>query len=1080
MSVVHLRDGRSDGLLPHCLDGGSGKEGKYMLRLVVLVGVVSCSPLPPQELTPPAATASNHHHHHHHATAAAAAAVGSPSLSAHFPPPLPSAQSSSSSSSPSHIDVSHEVRHVTYEISEEVKDGVEEDDLTTPGDVPEDDPPIPTATTPPALPDTHTHHHHQHHHQEEGHPDTSRPQVILQSGDDDDDVPLSDGVQSHDVSRAGGVESYDVQSPDVETHGVLSPRVELHGDDTRGIQAHSEDGGTGVSVSVNQPSDQAAEESVASQLVVHESDQHGGLHGESVERDPSDESFEHESVEEEHPSGESVEKPSTELAELETSTESAERETSTESAERETSTESAEKKDEVEQKASLESAEIKDPFVDSVESETALIESVERELQIESAGSVDTNHGVVDASQEPSNHDDNGASVGGSDSREVVVSGGDGNSENVKSIAAVAVSDIREVVSSGENSESVKSAGGNVGEVVIGDGDGEAGASIVSAVIPKHEGDRAGDEDSQSVESDANDGDASTPTPHHDHQHHYHHHHQEEVERKQPGEAIVVSEDIDGDVSEEETVDVRRENSSEEKARIESRTQHHPHHSTLTHETTIVPLNREYKMKNKESSNNTVQGYVESIARYEGTGKSSDGGVETPLEPISGTEQETPSDHSAMRTIQVWKGESWEAAAPYQEGEKEKNTEEYREERKTRPEVDDDDDEEIPTFIMDSSAPIDIVERSQGHGGTSTQGEETLETSASEVTEEVVSKEDEAEVVVVEGSDDVEAGRRSRTYIESPSNPIRLNHDGLEIMSRTSPTPVTSPGITEDVSGSLEVKEEEESARETPPVEDKEEDTLATSSPIDFSSEETISEEEEETREEEETGEEEEEEEVVVAVMGEKDMDKTEEDSGSVEDSRVVATDTPKDVPPQDYTESYGDPIISGDNLPDFTVTREDLPSLTHPVPDVPPIPSNRGNSRTGAGGATWHHPTQQERVSVAAPTSLTPGCIVAIVFGVIVSLSIIIGIGGFVMWQRRTLNRPKALGSDRGYAGSDSLGYLDDQVHVSYVNSQVDSTKGSPEDLISLDMDSDFFLNSLESMTIQNLWPENIRHTKL
>lgn len=45
-------------------------------------------------------------------------------------------------------------------------------------------------------------------------------------------------------------------------------------------------------------------------------------------------------------------------------------------------------------------------------------------------------------------------------------------------------------------------------------------------------------------------------------------------------------------------------------------------------------------------------------------------------------------------------------------------------------------------------------------------------------------------------------------------------------------------------------------------------------------------------------------------------------------------------------------------------------------------------------------------------------------------------------MWQRRTLNRPKALGSDRGYAGSDSLGYLDDQVHVSYVNSQVDSTK--------------------------------------
>lgn len=51
-------------------------------------------------------------------------------------------------------------------------------------------------------------------------------------------------------------------------------------------------------------------------------------------------------------------------------------------------------------------------------------------------------------------------------------------------------------------------------------------------------------------------------------------------------------------------------------------------------------------------------------------------------------------------------------------------------------------------------------------------------------------------------------------------------------------------------------------------------------------------------------------------------------------------------------------------------------------------------------------------------------------------------GIAGFVVWQRRTLNRPKVLGSDRGYAGSDSGGYIDDQVRVSYVNSQIDSPK--------------------------------------
>lgn len=47
-----------------------------------------------------------------------------------------------------------------------------------------------------------------------------------------------------------------------------------------------------------------------------------------------------------------------------------------------------------------------------------------------------------------------------------------------------------------------------------------------------------------------------------------------------------------------------------------------------------------------------------------------------------------------------------------------------------------------------------------------------------------------------------------------------------------------------------------------------------------------------------------------------------------------------------------------------------------------------------------------------------------------------------FVFYQRRAFNRPKALGSDRGYAGSDSGGYLDDQCQSSYTNSHLDIPK--------------------------------------
>ncbi|XP_066951579.1 uro-adherence factor A-like isoform X3 [Macrobrachium rosenbergii] len=167
-------------------------------------------------------------------------------------------------------------------------------------------------------------------------------------------------------------------------------------------------------------------------------------------------------------------------------------------------------------------------------------------------------------------------------------------------------------------------------------------------------------------------------------------------------------------------------------------------------------------------------------------------------------------------------------------------------------------------------------------------------------------------------------------------------------------------------------------------------------------------------------------------------------------------------VPGDEFTESYNDPLEESGNLPDFDVTHEQLPSKTYPHPEETQLIPEKTHEHTGelsegdssdlaAGdhmlevdsGSPRVLLPQQEQISAAAPSALTPGCIVAIVFGVLISLVVILGVGGFMIWQRRTQNRPKVLGNDQGYAGSDSGGYIDDQVRVSYVNSQTDTPKG-------------------------------------
>ncbi|XP_025404918.1 uncharacterized protein LOC112679358 isoform X2 [Sipha flava] len=77
-------------------------------------------------------------------------------------------------------------------------------------------------------------------------------------------------------------------------------------------------------------------------------------------------------------------------------------------------------------------------------------------------------------------------------------------------------------------------------------------------------------------------------------------------------------------------------------------------------------------------------------------------------------------------------------------------------------------------------------------------------------------------------------------------------------------------------------------------------------------------------------------------------------------------------------------------------------------------------------------------------------GCVIIISFG-------------YIMYKRSRWNTPQALDH---CSNADSIGYLDDMF------------KENSDEMYSLDNDS--FLNSLEAMTIQNYWTENVKHTKL
>ncbi|XP_059619275.1 uncharacterized protein LOC132263509 [Phlebotomus argentipes] len=70
-------------------------------------------------------------------------------------------------------------------------------------------------------------------------------------------------------------------------------------------------------------------------------------------------------------------------------------------------------------------------------------------------------------------------------------------------------------------------------------------------------------------------------------------------------------------------------------------------------------------------------------------------------------------------------------------------------------------------------------------------------------------------------------------------------------------------------------------------------------------------------------------------------------------------------------------------------------------------------------------------------------------------------GVIGMFLYRRRYINKPQTLSEP------DSSGYIDDS-----------TIRDNSDEMYSLDNDS--FLNSLEAMTIQNYWTDNVKHTKL
>ncbi|GIY76871.1 uncharacterized protein CDAR_513211 [Caerostris darwini] len=106
----------------------------------------------------------------------------------------------------------------------------------------------------------------------------------------------------------------------------------------------------------------------------------------------------------------------------------------------------------------------------------------------------------------------------------------------------------------------------------------------------------------------------------------------------------------------------------------------------------------------------------------------------------------------------------------------------------------------------------------------------------------------------------------------------------------------------------------------------------------------------------------------------------------------------------------------------------------------------------------------------------LSSGIVAGIVIGVLVCVTILSSAVIYFLYRKYN---GKCAGVVEGKFNSDNCGYLDDSLRSSiYLNNHIELPKESSEEMSSLDNDS--FLNSLETMTIQNYWADNSKNTKV
>ncbi|GIY44406.1 uncharacterized protein CEXT_785111 [Caerostris extrusa] len=105
----------------------------------------------------------------------------------------------------------------------------------------------------------------------------------------------------------------------------------------------------------------------------------------------------------------------------------------------------------------------------------------------------------------------------------------------------------------------------------------------------------------------------------------------------------------------------------------------------------------------------------------------------------------------------------------------------------------------------------------------------------------------------------------------------------------------------------------------------------------------------------------------------------------------------------------------------------------------------------------------------------LSSGIVAGIVIGVLVCVTILSSAVIYFLYRKYN---GKCAGVVEGKFNSDNCGYLDDSLRSSiYLNNHIELPKESSEEMSSLDNDS--FLNSLETMTIQNYWADNSKIQK-